>query len=229
MSIAQSVENSSVAQVLRVMLVDEQQLVRDALRLMLAGQNSYAVVAEAADARSALELAEKAHPELIVTELTLPDTDGLSLSRELRRRLPDCRLLVLSGTSSAALVNGAVAAGADGYALKTQPASEVLAAIAQVATGERYLAPAAAALLAEPDGGVPTDGDGDPLALLTVREREIFFLLLRGLANRRIAGELTISIRTVETHRARILKKLAVHSMADLVRFGARNGLLATP
>src|SRR5262249_4792008 len=154
-----------------------------------------------------------------------PGVDGVTAAREILRRVPTTKVLILSAYTHADRLREALAAGISGWAGKDQSSDELVTALKRVAAGETYVAPRLEGL-AHPnqDGGSP-----EPLSLLSPREREIFELIVRGFSNEGIAKELSISAKTVETHRAHINKKLEVHSTADLVRFAARRGLLREP
>lgn len=203
--------------VLRVAIVDEHLLVRQGLRAILATQPDMIVIADGADAR-ALALADLA-PDVVIVDVGSRQKCGVAATRDVLRRCRNARVLALSGVADEGLVGRAFAAGASGYALKDQDAADVLAAIRAVAGGGRYVAP-----------GLPVDLRPSPhpggLEELSPREHEVFGLVVQGRTNRGIAERLSISIKTVEAHRASINRKLSAHSTADLVRIAARHGLL---
>jgi two-component system, NarL family, response regulator NreC len=203
----------------RVALVDDHPLFRQGLRTLLEHEDDLCVVGEAENARQAYELAEAQKPDVIVLDMSLPGVDGVAATRELQRRVPGGRVLILSMHDEKYLVSRAIAAGASGYAIKTEPPERVVDAVRRVARGERYLAPQIERLEEAP-------ADAGPLGTLSQREREVFQLLIRGFSNQRAAKELCISVKTVETHRTHIHRKLGVHSVAELIRFAARHGLL---
>jgi two-component system response regulator NreC len=208
----------------QIALVDDHPLFRQGLRSLIERQEDLIVVGEADDARQAYELAEAKRPDVIVVDMNLPGVDGITATRELCQRVPEGKVLILSMYEDQNMVSRALAAGASGYAIKSQSPDLVLEAIRSVARGERYLAPsvASAASIAPGNG----DDSGGPLATLSRREREVFHLLVRGFSNQRAAKELCISIKTVETHRTHIHRKLGIHSVAELIRFAAKNNLL---
>ncbi|HXU68567.1 MAG TPA: response regulator transcription factor [Polyangia bacterium] len=214
---------------MRVFLVDDHELFRSALRMMLEGFAGVEVVGEAPSAREALRDLEACAPDVALIDITMPGSNGLALIRELRRlRSPGARL-VLTMHSSADFVTEAFDAGASGYALKDDSPSMLLDAMRAVVGGNRYLSsrlPEAATATLQGD-----QKDGAASHQLSPREHELFDLLVRGYRNREIARQLFISVKTVETHRTHIFKKLGVHSLADLVRVAAQRGLLpsATP
>jgi two-component system, NarL family, response regulator NreC len=211
-----------------LVLVDDHLLFRASLRVLLASEPGLSISGEAADAREAYRTVEEHKPDVVLLDIALPGVNGVSITRELVRRDPRCKILVLTQHSSEDFVAQALAAGALGYALKHQQPREIVDAIHAVAHGDRYLCPrlqrgAVEELLRLKQRGRGTDG---PCDALSVREREIFDLLVRGYSNGDIAAQLCISIKTVETHRAHVLKKLGAHSMVELLRFAARHGLL---
>jgi two-component system response regulator NreC len=208
----------------KVMLVDDHGLLRAGLRSVLSG---FAVVAEAGDARTAYRLADETQPDLVIIDVALPGEDGIAATRELRRRLPEVRVLMLSSFSRDDLVVNALDAGAVGYALKNQDTAELRRAIDQVARGGTYLAPIINASAIDEQLRLKRRGGATgPVDRLSPREREIFDLQLRGFSNEQIARELFISPKTVETHRAHIFRKLRVHSMPEMIRLAATHGLV---
>jgi len=206
----------------RIALVDDHLLFREGLRTMLASTPDLQVVAEASNADEAFRAVRGTRPEVVVLDVMLPGVDGIHIARELLREDPARRVLALSMVTDEAHVSDALQCGVLGYASKRQSAAEVVEAIRTVAHGERYLAPE----LLESVGQQPQRSTPAGLAALTTREREIFELCVSGLASKEIARQLRISPRTVETHRARILRKLGARSAVDLVRLAARWGLL---
>jgi DNA-binding NarL/FixJ family response regulator len=209
---------------MRLILVDDHQLFRAGLRALLAAHADLEVVAEAGDAREAVERCEQIEHDLLVADVTLPGSNGVALIRELRRRRQRRPVLVLTMHQHADIASDAVAAGAAGDALKLQSESELVEAIRVTAGGGRYVAPQMAGVLESLNG---SGSAGGVLGTLSAREREIFDLLVRGLTNADVARQLFISVKTVETHRTRILHKLDVHNIGELVRLAARHGLIA--
>ena len=206
----------------RIGIVDDHALFREGFRTMLAAIPDMQVVAEASNSEEAIRAIRGSRPEVVVLDVMLPGMDGIHLARELLREDPGRRVLALTMLTDDAHVTDAFKSGVLGYATKRQPAAEVVEAIRRVARGERYLAPELA------EGGEAPGFQALPgeLQSLTGREREIFQLCVTGMVSREIARQLQISPRTVETHRARILRKLGARSAVDLVRLAARWGLL---
>jgi two-component system response regulator NreC len=212
----------------KLVLVDDHTLFREAFQTLLKlSDPKLDVAGEAPDARSAVSLAQSLQPDLIVMDVLLQGTNGIAATRELRRIGFTRPILVLTAAREVPFVVDAFAAGAQGYALKEQCITEVLAAIHTVSAGGRYLAPRLETSL--PDAAAQ-HGNGVPgvIDALSAREREIFNLVIAGYSNQGMATELFISIKTVETHRSRINKKLRVHSTAELIRLAALHGLVSS-
>ena len=208
---------------MRVLIVDDHPLFRDGLTALLATQPELEIVGEAGDARQACALADRTAPDLVTVDLRLPGLGGLSLVRELMRRAPGRRVVVLSMYEDARQAARALAAGAAGYVVKREPPAAIVEALRRVAAGGVYITPSLAdAALAGRDAADAGDGR---LATLTSRERELFDLLIRGFSTATAATELGISIKTVETHRANIHRKLGIHSVGELIRLALHEGL----
>lgn len=199
-------------------LIDDHRLFREGIRALLSGRSDLKVVAEASDAAEAYEVVAATAPDVVLLDLSLPGVSGLEVGRELLKQHPQQRILALTMLRGQRHIAQAFEAGFLGYATKDQPSDELLAAIHAVQRRQRYLSPALSAV-------VPLDS-GSPLARLTRREREIFDMTVGGINTAKIAAQLGISRRTVETHRARVLHKLDAHSAVDLVRLAAGLGLL---
>lgn len=206
------------------MLVDDHAVVRAGIRLLLESQPGVSVVAEASSAEEALEISFDRDPDVIVTDLSMAGLRGAAVVEAFSARFPKARILVLSMVDSPTDIRHAIDAGASGYMLKGAAAAELPDAIARILNGERYVQPALGAMLAAKASNPSTHAD--PVAELTERERGVLDLLVLGHTNVEIASLLFLSPRTVETHRASILRKLGVKSRADLVRFASgRTGL----
>lgn len=210
---------------IRLLLVDDHRLFRDGLKAILGSYPDLTVAAEASDARSALELAESIEFDVVVLDITLPGSNGLALLRELKRRRVKQPALVLTMHQHGDMVADAFAAGAVSYALKHQSEGELVEAVRSTARRVTYLAPQLSRELL-PDASGASSAHG-VLDLLSSREREIFDLIVRGNSNADIARQLFISVKTVETHRTRIMRKLDVHNVGELIRLAARHGFLA--
>jgi DNA-binding NarL/FixJ family response regulator len=210
-----------------LLIVDDHHLFRQGLRTVLAAEEDFAVLGEASTAREALELCDTLGPDVVSVDVTLPDGDGIGATREILRRLPQTRILVLTMHGSHYYVSQALAAGAKGYALKEQRPPEILDALRTVARGEIYVAPQLPQELAQGSPATSGNRGTGPLAALSPRERAVFDLVVRGYTNFAAAEALQLSVKTVETHRAHINRKLRVHSTGELIRLAALHGLVA--
>lgn len=212
---------------MRVVLVDDHALFREAFHELLSvSAPQVRVVGESPDARGAVALAQSLRPDLIVMDVLLQGTNGIAATRELRRVGYEGHVLVLTSAREPSFVSDALAAGAQGYALKEQNIAEVVLAIQIVSQGGRYVAPRFEHSV--PEGVAKAEGVPSVTEELSPREREIFNLVIAGHSNQGIATELFISIKTVETHRSRINRKLRVHSTAELIRLAALHGLVSS-
>lgn len=207
---------------IRVLLVDDHALVRRGFQLILAAEEDMEVVGQAADGRAAIELAERLQPEVVVMDVAMPGLNGIEATRRLVEALPRSRVLALSMHKDSVYVREILRAGARGYLLKDAFDRDLVAAVRAVARGEAYLSPAVSeAVLSDYRKQVV-----DPLDLLTSREREILQMLAEGKTNKEIAATLNLSVYTVDAHRGRIMEKLNLHSIGELVRFALRKGLI---
>lgn len=207
---------------IRVLLADDHALVRQGFRLILSAQPDIEIVGEAGNGRETLELAEKLHPDVVVMDVAMPEMNGIEATRRLTALSPRTRVLALSMHKDSVYVREILRAGARGYLLKDAIDRDLVAAVRAVAAGEGYLSPAVSeAVLSDYRRHV-----NDPLDLLTSREREVLQLIAEGKTNKEIASILNLSVYTVDAHRGRIMEKLNVHSVSELVRFAVRAGLV---
>jgi DNA-binding NarL/FixJ family response regulator len=215
---------------MRVFVVDDEPLIREGLRHTLNAEPDVEVVGEAATARGAFIGIERTNPDVVLMDLALPGLDGAAATRDLRLRVPNAKVLVLTIHDRLRDALDALAAGAYGFVLKTEPLSALLTAIRTVAAGGGYVTPSLAPIVSRRQADLSGAAE-DVLAALSVREREVFHLVVAGVVGSDIARELCISRKTVETHVARIHRKLGCRRVADIVRFAAVHGLLrqATP
>jgi DNA-binding NarL/FixJ family response regulator len=208
-----------------VLLVDDHHLVREGLRTVLETQPDLDVVGEAGDGLEAIRLVERLRPNVVVLDLMLPGLSGLDVARQLARRAPESNVLILSMHAGESYVLQALRNGAKGYVLKESSAEELIAAIHHAAKGLRYLS-AALNQRAIESYSHQADGVADPYEQLTPREREVLHLVAEGSTNREIGRRLFISVRTVEAHRANLMRKLALRSRSDLIRYAMHRGIL---
>jgi DNA-binding NarL/FixJ family response regulator len=213
---------------MRILLADDHTLVRQGLRRILEEQPDWQVVAETGNGRDAVRLAAELHPDVVVLDIGMPQLNGIEAARQVSRRLPSARVLILSMHADEVHIRKAVEAGASGYLVKDSADSELVKAVTAVAQGASYFSPAAAAvLLDEYRRSRAGRGAADRYDLLSDREREVFQLMAEGHSNKSIAGLLGVSPATVETHRAHVLEKLDLHSVAEVVLYAARRGLIS--
>jgi two-component system response regulator NreC len=206
----------------QVALVDDHPLFRQGLAVTLRGEADLEVVGEAGSAAEAIELAKHVALDVVVVDLLMPAMSGISLTSQLFEIQPQCRVLGLSVINEPGLIADMLRAHACGFALKTQPPTEIIDAIRQVLGGLCYLPPGVSR------DAVDTELAGTglhPFLRLTRREREVFELLIRGLSNDEVATKLSITRRTAETHRQRIINKLSTHSVAQMQRIAALHGV----
>jgi DNA-binding NarL/FixJ family response regulator len=211
---------------MRVTIVEDHIVFREGLKAVLATYPEFEVVGEADSAEEAFSLVESVHPDLVILDLVLPGVDGCSVARELRHRHHDLKIFALTSCDAAQDLIDALAAGVQGYALKSEPVESVIAGIRRVRAGELYVTPK----LAQISQRVRRSGAiHNVLGLLSAREREVFQLATGGHTVADIARELNISRKTVETHRYRIQKKFGLRRASDLMRFAALHDLMPPP
>jgi DNA-binding NarL/FixJ family response regulator len=213
---------------IRVLLADDHPLVRAGVRKVLEQQTRVTVVGEADDGDEALNLLAELEPDLLVLDLNMPNRDGFAVLREARDAAPGVRILVLTMHSSVEYVARAVREGADGYLLKDTAVQDLAAAIESVTAGRPYYSEPAQRALAD-SLRRPVVDESSRLERLTAREREVLEGVARGRTTKEIAAEFNISARTVETHRAAIMRKLDIRSVALLTQFAIREGLIEPP
>ena len=210
---------------LRILLADDHTMVRQGLRKVLEERPEWQVVAEAGDGHEAVRLAELHKPDVAVLDVAMPLLNGIEATRRIAKRVPHTRILVLSMYSDEAYVTQMMKAGATGYLLKDSAGVDLLEAVQAVAQGKSYFSPAVARLMLD-DYARQRGTDDDRYESLSDREREIFQLIAEGKVNKEIATLLFISLSTVETHRARIMEKLDLHSAAEIVLYAVRRGVI---
>jgi len=217
---------------IRILIVEDHEMVRDAIASLLSEAPDMEVVAMACNIRDALPLLAKHRPQVILADLALDDGSGTELIRSLGRGRSRRRLLILTGLSDAFAAKDALARGAAGYVLKSQQPSELLVAIRAVAQGTTYIAPEIVTKLATRQAdadGQASDSTAAGLGALSHREHEIFRQIVAGYGSKDISHRLSVSLKTVETHRTSINRKLAVRTTADLIRCAVAHGVTVGP
>lgn len=211
---------------LRILLADDHTVVLQGLRKILEERPDWEVVAEAGDGREAVRQAEEHEPDVAILDITMPLLNGVEATRQIVKRCPSTRVLVLTMHSDEAYVNQVLKAGATGYLLKESADVDLIQAVSAVSQGKSFFSPAIARVMLDDYVRRADEGITDRYESLSGREREIFQLIAEGKANKEIAAILSISPSTVETHRARIMEKLDLHSAAEIVLYAVRRGVV---
>lgn len=211
----------------KVLLADDHPVVRGGMRNFLEREADFSVIGEAEDGLQAVQLAEKLLPDILVLDMMMPHLNGLDVLRQLTKRLTNTRIIILSMQSADPYVTQALKAGAAGYVLKDSAPDELVKAIRQVLNGQRYLSPQLNERLINQFIQRVDSGSLNPLTLLTDREREVLQMTVEGLTSVEIGEHLSLSSRTVETHRQNLMKKLGMDNQVDLVRFAIKHGIIS--
>jgi len=209
----------------RVLIADDHAIVRAGLRALLMEDPEFQLVGEAVGGYETIELLEKTNPDVLILDLSMPDLDGISVTRKIKPQFPNLKILILTLHEDEALLKEAIKAGAAGYILKRAAESELISAIRVILRGDLYIDPSMVRGLLE-ESRNPQVNQKNPPESLTPRETEILKLIVEGYTNRQIGQELNISIRTVEGHRANISDKLGLHSRVELVRYARQHKLI---
>ncbi len=213
---------------LRIFLGDDHTLVRQGIRRILEGRPDWTVVAEAGDGREAVRQTIELEPDVAVLDIGMPLLNGIEATRQIKRKAPGVKVLILSMHSDEAYVTKALKAGAAGYLLKDSADTDLIRAVGDVAAGRSFLSPVVArVMLDDYVRHLAEKGIVDRYEALSEREREIFQLVAEGHSNKEIADILSISPATVETHRAHILQKLDLHNTAEVVLYAVRRGVIS--
>lgn len=210
------------AKATRILLADDHGVVRNGFRMILAAQWDMEVVGEASNGREAVEMAEQLSPDVVVMDVTMPELNGIEATRQICKAQPKTRILALSMQKDSVYVREMLRAGAKGYLLKDCSESDFLAAVRAVAVGKGWLSPEVSDAVLDDYRKHVTN----PIDLLSPREREVLQLIAESKTNKEIATALGLSVYTIEAHRGRIMEKLNLHSIGELVRFAIRNGLI---
>jgi two-component system response regulator NreC len=224
---------------IRLMLVDDHEVIRVGLKTFLQTQPDFEVVAEAGNGEDAVDRAMESHPDVILMDITMPGVDGMEATRRLRVLCPKCLVLALTVHDDKQYLMQMLAAGASGYITKQAAAEELVEAIHTIASGNVYLQPALARWLLEdyqrlsgqrtsPRTVQSEEADGRVIGLeiLSLRERQVLEMVAQGVSNQDIGQRLELSHKTIARHRERIMKKLNMHSRTELVKFAIRTGLV---
>ena len=213
---------------LRILLADDHTVVRNGLRLILERQSSFLVVGEAADGREAVEMAAACKPDVVLMDIAMPGLNGIEAARRILIQNPRTAVAILSMHSDEGYVLRSLKAGVKAYLLKDSAEADLIAAVRCIAEGKSFFSPAISRLLQEDYVRQIEDHDvEDSYDLLTGREREVLQLVAEGRTNKEVANLLSLSLFTIETHRAHILQKLNLHSVPDLILYAVRKGIIS--
>jgi DNA-binding NarL/FixJ family response regulator len=209
---------------IRILLADDHGLVRAGIRLMIAQQTDMEVVGESDNGRGAVELSKKLLPNVVLMDISMPDLNGIDATRQIIALIPAPRVIALSGHTDQRSVVDVLRAGAGGYVVKNAPAEELMRAIRIVAEGKVYLSPQIAGDVLDGLRRQPAIGAPEFIAL-SPREREVLQLIAEGKSTKQIATALNLSKKTVDNHRAHLMSKLKVSTLAELIKYAIREGL----
>jgi DNA-binding NarL/FixJ family response regulator len=211
---------------LHLVLADDHVVVREGLKALINGQTDMEVIAEASDGRAALQQVQAHQPDVVIMDVSMPELNGEQATEQLRREYPVVKVLALSIHEDTGYIRRLIEAGAAGYVLKRSAAETLIAAIRAVAAGEMYLDPALASKLVSELMRDQSHASGPIGNDLSEREAEVVRLVAQGYSNKEVAAQLAISVRTIETYKARAMEKLGIDSRAALVRYAAQRGWL---
>lgn len=211
---------------LRILLADDHAVLREGLKLLVNSQDDMECVGEAGDGRAALRLAQELRPDVVVMDVSMPELNGLKATEKLKAAAPDIKVLTLTRHKDDGYLQQLLGAGASGYVLKQSVASELIHAIRAVAAGGNYLDPAVAGKVMGKFAGALAKPRGEAHGSLSDREEEVLRLIAWGYSNKEIAARLSLSVKTVEAHKANATKKLGMRSRIDIVRYALLQGWL---
>jgi len=213
---------------LRILLADDHTLMRQGLRKIIEEHDDWEVVGEAGTGRDAVQQALEIRPDIVVLDIAMPQLNGIEATRQISRRAPDIRVLILSMYSDEAYILQVLKAGARGYLLKDSADVDLIRAITAVGQGKSFFSPAVArVMLDDYVRNLAERGLTDRYDSLSEREREVFQLIAEGNSNKEVAELLGVSVSTVDTHRTHIMEKLDVHSTAEIVLYAVRKGVIS--
>jgi DNA-binding NarL/FixJ family response regulator len=211
----------------RILIADDHELIRRGLVAELSDRADWTIVAEAANGRQAVKLAAELAPDIAILDLTMPELNGLDATREIRAATPGTRILIVTAHESEQLVREVLDAGAMGYVLKSDAGQALLQAVDALLDGRPYFTSRIAHMVLEGYLRSGVAAGGDAAGTLSPRERQIVQLLSEGQSNKEVARTLNVSVKTVETHRSNVMRKMGFDSLADLVRYAIRNKIVS--
>jgi DNA-binding NarL/FixJ family response regulator len=213
---------------LRILIADDHEIVRKGLKTLLASRAGWVICAEAGTGRDAVALAAKHRPDIVVMDIAMPELNGLEATRKIRKMLPKTQVVILSFHYSDQLVREVLESGARAYVLKSDASTELLLAIEALANNQPFFTSGATQVVLDGFSRPPSDGPQTRLMHkpLTSRQREVLQLLAEGNSSKEVAVALNISVKTAETHRVNIMRKLEMHSVSELVRYAVKNNII---
>jgi two-component system response regulator NreC len=211
---------------INVLIADDHAIVRTGLRALLRSEPDLQLAGEATGGYDAIELVGKTRPDILILDLSMPDLDGIAVTRQLKPQYPDLRILILTVHEDEAMLREAIRVGASGYIVKHAAEAELIAAIETIRRGDLYVDPAMLRVLLVESTKPRTEQPASPDPL-TPRETDVLKLIVQGYTNRQVGEELGISVRTVEGHRANLLEKLGLRTRVELVRYARDRGLIS--
>jgi len=209
-----------------VIIADDHMIVRDGIRSLLEKQPDIEVVAEADNGRTALKHAQQLSPDVIIMDIGMRELNGIDATRQIISKLPDVKILALSMYSDKQFIKGMLKAGASGYMLKDSASKELVDAIRIVANNKVYISPSIAGVVAEDYLENSAEEDASARSVLTTREAEVLQLLAEGKSTKQAASILGVSIKTIESHRQNIMKKLNIDNIVGLIKYAIREGII---
>jgi two-component system, NarL family, response regulator NreC len=213
---------------IRVLLADDHTLIRAGLRMVVAAQPDLTVAGEAGDGREAVAIAQNLKPDVVVMDIGMPKLNGIEAARQIRAALPETQVVMLSMHSDEAYILRALKAGAKAYLLKDSAEADLARAIRAAAAGKSFFSPAVGKVLLEDYmRAIERSGVEDSYEILSAREREILQLVAEGNSSKEIADQLHLSVYTVETHRARLMQKLNLRGIPELILYAVRKGIVS--
>lgn len=216
-----------MARPIRILLADDHAILRDGIRALLSDETDLNVVGEAENGRQALEQARALRPDIVIMDIGMPLLSGLEATTQIRRDVPEARVLILTMHQNEEYLAHVLAAGASGYVLKDVAGRELVSAIRQVAGGEPFFSPSMTKTLTSLYlHSLEAERTHDPYDDLTIREREVLQLVAEGFTNHQIAEMLKLSIKTVKTHRLHLMQKLDLHDRTELVKYAFQKGII---
>jgi DNA-binding NarL/FixJ family response regulator len=210
----------------KIILVEDHNIMREGLRLLLENQSGVEVIGEGRNGREAVKLVKELKPDIVVTDISMPDMNGMEATKRILESCEDVKVIVLSVHSDKQFVNSMLKVGASGYLIKDCVKDELIHAIDAVKWGQMYISPRIAGSVLKDYKRFLDEEDTSVFSKLTKREREVLQLIAEGKSTKQIAGDLFVSVKTIETHRQNIMNKLEIYNIPDLVKYAIQQGVI---